>query len=275
MSLESYKPSEETIDNKVDLKWKELNEALDSFSIEENDLMNEAISGDTKELKTVLDNIDDMEEVSEEEKKTIKEYLKEWNIMWAITEAIGFISRIFGSFFGKTMEGFFSENYSKIISGLDKIDFENMTKEDIESQILWLEIKKDNITDANKKMAVTYVISIFKDELALKSNPDLNKYELLKENLTEWTVLLLNKKSKWPEDMKSKAGRIALEEYNDSLDVSFTHSVIISRIEGVYNSFYYEEIWWIWWMSTRNTSKRIFKILFVCWYISFEYATRK
>jgi hypothetical protein len=51
-----------------------------------------------------------------------------------------------------------------------------MTKEDIESQIKKLEVKRDNKSDINKKLSITYIISIFKEQKIKKTLPNIDKF---------------------------------------------------------------------------------------------------
>jgi hypothetical protein len=59
-----------------------------------------------------------------------------------------------------------------------------MTIDEIEKQIHKLEIKRDNKSDTNKKLSITYIISIFKEQLIKKTEPNLNKFSQLENNIT-------------------------------------------------------------------------------------------
>lgn len=210
----------------------EKKEIINTTSTASDNLMNDITSSNIKWLNEALSKIDKMPDVPEKSKKTFKEYVKEWNIMWAVTEALDFIWDMFWSFLSTKNWWTFTREYSNILNNLEDIDFQKMNKSEIEQQIKKLEIKKNSKSDINKKLSITYIISIFKEQLIKKSEPNIDKFWLLERNMTPWTVLLLNKKSKKTkkEKLKSKAGRLALENYDDSLDVSFTHSVIVSHI---------------------------------------------
>ncbi len=211
-------------------KNNETKELSTEISESGNELMNEIVSGDIKWLNNALIEIDKMPDMPVESTKTIKDYLKEWNVMLAIAETLDFIWDMFWSFLNTKTWWTFIEEYDDILNNLEEIDFQNMNKSDIEKQIKKLEIKRDNKSDINKKLSITYIISIFKEQLIKKTEPSIKSFWLLEKNITPWTVLLLNKKSQKKEKFKNKAGRLALENYNDSLDVSFTHSVIVSSV---------------------------------------------
>ena len=189
-------------------------------------------------LNNVLTEIENQPDVPAETKKTLKEYLAAWDYMWALTEAFDLIGDIFWSLMSIT-SWTISETYNNILDNLKDIDFANMSKDIIGEQINKITGKINSETDINKKLSITYILSTFKKQFALKDNSKLNEHELLAKNITKWTVLLLNKKTSimdwWLniDNIKGKFGSSWLENYNDSLDVSFTHSVIVSNVDPI------------------------------------------
>lgn len=221
---DNYQNNQEDIDNNLDNN-------SNNISSETNDLTNEIISWQIPELDNALQQIDAIPDISEKDKKWIKEYLKEWDFTWALNEAFTFIGNMLSSFLNFKKWWNILEEYGDILNNLESIDFVNMTKGTIETTIKALETKIKSNWNISKKLWLTYIISIFKEQLIKKDEPNIEKFELLKNNISPWSVLLLNKKPKEKENLKSKVWRLSLENYNDHQDVSFSHSVIVSSVD--------------------------------------------
>ena len=166
-------------------KANETQEVTTEISESGSELMNDIVSGDIKWLNDALTKIDEMPDVPVEATKTIKDYLAEWNVMWAITEALDFIGDMFWAFLNTKTWWTFIEEYDDILNNLESINFDAMAKSGIEKHIKKLEIKRDNKTDINKKLSITYIISIFKEQLLKKEKPNIKKIWLLENNITK------------------------------------------------------------------------------------------
>lgn len=229
-TIENWLDEDNILENDI-LKDREINDLCIEIKKEIESLKEDVLG----EINKLIDEILLEPSLSDKENKTIKDFVEAKKYGKAVWLAFLLLWKAVFRWFWDT----WLKQFKYLEEKLWNIIW--IEKQGLSDYINIFSQKLDTISDPNKKIKLTYIMSALQNELLSYQNPEKNysKRELLKENIMNtkdglqvWKVLLINKKQK-KTNLTAKMWDKLLSEYNKTEDneLSFLHSVIISKIE--------------------------------------------
>lgn len=148
----------------------------------------------------------------------IKDLLEKWEFMEAVKV---WLNMLWEAVFNSQDSQLFFQYFTSIEETLQAEKIKDKTDAELDFLKQQLDLHIDTAWTTKQRLAYTKALSIIKDELKLRHNPDVNFETKIAEEIEEWSVLLLNKKD------AGFGGKLLQSLSRD--DVDMTHVIVITQ----------------------------------------------
>ncbi len=172
----------------------------------------------------IMDEVRALPDHKIENEQVLKDYIKNKNVLGAVTEFFGILGRFLAGSSNDTgldEYSFLDEKIENFLGALSNSQLHTMQNE--------LDVQISHTDDLHKKMSFLYVLSALKDEYEKRHKEDISGFDLLRPQLEPGTVLLLNKQASgiWVDPLWKLMRSADAGKY----PTVFTHSIIITKVE--------------------------------------------